>query len=110
MIFDKSLIRVAHHFKYTFIGLMRTSEITRQQFIFMAYLIETGHTKGFLTRSVMIQGLSWELANQYLNKLKRIGYASKQKRLWTITDKGMAYYITFMQELNRIHKGPFFWK
>jgi len=89
---------------------MHDSQITRQQFIFMAYLIETGHTKDFLTRSVMIEGLSWELANQYLNKLKRIGYASKQGRLWTITDRGSAYYTTFMVGFNRANRGPFSWR
>jgi hypothetical protein len=58
----------------------------------------------------MIKGLSWELANQYLNSLKKIGYTSKQGRLWTITDRGMQYYVTFIKEFNKNNKGTFFWR
>ena len=110
MSFDNSLIRAFHSYRLAFVHLMHSSQITRQQFVFLAYLMETEHTKDFLTRAIMIKGLSWELANQYLNKLKRIGYTTKQGRLWRVTDKGRQYYTTFMQEFNRNNEGPFFWR
>lgn len=110
MTFDNSLIRSAHTLRHTFIRFKYDSQITRQQVIFLAYLIETGHTKDFLTRSVVIQGLSWELANQYLKALQKIRYSTKKGRLWSITEEGMRYYSTFHQEFIRRLEGPFCWR
>ena len=110
MTFDNSPIRAAHNFRLTFIQLKHRSRITRMQLIFLCYLMEQGFIKDFLTRSVMIRGLSWELANQYMNKLKRIAYATKQGRLWTITKEGQQNYAAFMKEFNRCQQGPFSWK
>jgi len=110
MNFDTSQLRAAHNFRLSFIRIKHTSQITRQQVIFLSYLIETGHTKDFLTRSIMIKGLSWELANQYLNKLKRIRYVTKQGRLWTLSAEGRQFYEKFMKEFNRFHEGAFSWR
>ena len=110
MNFDKSPFRSALMFRNTFIKFKHTSIITRQQVIFLAYLVETGHVKDFRTRSLMIKGLSWELANQYLNKLKGIGFASKNKRVWTVTVIGMEYYAKFQKEFSSRLQVPFFWR
>ena len=110
MAFDDSVIRAIHSFRMTFLRLMYTSDITRQQLIFLTFLIQTGHTKDFTVRSVMIKGLSWQLAYQFLKYLRRIGYTTKRGRLWSITDKGLEYHSRFMKEFNRIHEGPFSWR
>ncbi len=110
MRFDTSLIRAAHNFRLVFIRLRYESMISRQQVIFLGYLIENGFVKDFAVRSVMTNGLSWELANQYLKYLKKIGYTSKQGRLWCITDRGQVYYATFMKDLNRSWEKPFSWR
>jgi predicted transcriptional regulator len=66
--------------------------------------------QNFIVRSVMTNVLSWELANQYLNSLKRIGYARKEEHSWSITQKGLKYHSRFMQEFIRIHQRPFSWR
>lgn len=110
MSFANSHIRTAHNFRLTFIQLKNTSDISRQQLYFLSYLIENGHITDFTVRSIMTNGLSWGLANQYLKALKRIDYTSKQGRGWTITDKGRGYYGGFMEQFNKMHRGPFYWK
>lgn len=108
MFFDISPIRSAHTFRLTFIHLMRTSQITRMQLLFLCYLIENGKIKDFTVRSVMTKGLSWELANQYLKSLSRIGYSVKRGQLWTITEAGRQFHAKFMEEFNSNHQRPFF--
>ena len=110
MTFDNSPIRAALHFRQVFIRLMGTSRITRQQVIFLSYLIENGFTKDFTVRSVKTRGLSWGLANQYLTKLKRIGYASRLGHLWTISPQGLRYFATFMKEFKKSTEESFRWK
>jgi len=110
MTFDNSLIRYAHAFRLTFIRLKHSSPITRQQIFFLSYLIQSGFVRNFRTRQVKTTGLSWELANQYLNSLQRIGYTRRNGHLWNITEAGVIYYYKFMQEFTRNHQGAFFWK
>ena len=110
MSFDNSPIRAAHNFRLTFIQLRHSSQITRMQVIFLCYLIENGNVKNFLCSKATPKGITWGGTNQYLNKLKRICYAIKQGRLWTVTDLGLQYHATFMKEFNRNNRGTFFWR
>jgi len=80
------------------------------QLFFLAYLIENGHTRDFLCSTVVPPGLTWGGANKYLQALKRIGYTAKNKRLWTVTERGREYYATFMKEFNMTHRTRFWWR
>lgn len=110
MSFNDSPFKPVLHFKHIFIRLRNDSSITRQQLLFLSFLIENGHVNDFTVRSILARGLSWHNANAYLNRLKLIGYVLKQGRLWSITDSGMQFYQKFKKAFNIANRGEFRWK
>lgn len=110
MNFNNSLFKPILHFNRIFIRLKHDTCITRQQLLFLSFLVETDHIKAFTVRSILVKGLTWPNANAYLNRLKLVGYVSKQGRVWSITDSGMQFYQKFMKEINRANRAEFRWK
>lgn len=110
MNWHNSQIHHAHVFRRVFISQRHSSPITRAQVIFLSFLIDSVLPPSFTCRSVLIPGMSFELCNQYLHKLERIGYAVKSGRYWTITPAGRDYYRLFMQEFNRVMNEPLKWR
>ena len=110
MAFNNSLIRAVHSFRLAFIALKRSTRITRQQIIFLSYLIENGHIGAFRVRQVMTPGLSWDLARQYLRSLQKIGYAEKNGQLWQVTVPGKMLYAEFIKEFKMRCEEPFRWR
>ena len=110
MNFNTSLFRTVATFRRVYLHLRYDSPITRQQVIFLAYLVENGHIKDFPVRAVLVPGMSWALANQYLSKLHKLGFAARSRRLWTLTEAGLRYYAAFMEEFNRTYGTGFIWK
>ncbi|MFC2102602.1 winged helix-turn-helix domain-containing protein [Bacteroidota bacterium] len=73
-------------------------------------LVENGHLEDFTVRQVMVKGLSWQNANQYLHALRCLGFATRKGHQWTVTDKGRDYYTKFMKEFKRASRGEFRWR
>ncbi len=106
---NKFTFRGAYSHKLAFTKMKYTSRITRHQVFFLMYLIQGGFNKDFRTCDLVIDGLSWDLAKLFLVALKRIGYASKKGKLWSVTETGSRYYCDFMTEYKKINSAPFRW-
>ena len=110
MISEAFQLRQAYTFRAVFLSFRHKSRITRQQFLFLSYLIGRGFNKDFHTSQVVTKGLSWDLAKCYLMYLKRVGHVSKNGKLWTVTEEGKKYYKDFLEEYRERLSGPFRWR
>lgn len=110
MISNTFLLRPAHDFRTVFLRFHWRERITRQQVLFLCYLIGRGFNKDFRTCDLVTEGLSWGLAKAYLVSLYRIGYLSRKGPRWSVTDPGGKFYSDFISEYNRIASAPFRWR
>ena len=99
-----------HHFRKTFISLMYSSKVTRQQVIFLSMLIANDLTENFRAKEVESLGIEYNLGRKYLQSLYNVGFATKNGILWSITPAGIGYYEDFARELQKKLGEPFMWR
>lgn len=99
-----------HHFRKTFISLMYSSKVTRQQVIYLSMLIANGLTENFRAKEVELLGIEYNLGRKYLQSLYNVGFAKKNGILWSITPAGIKYYEDFAREFQVKVGGKFRWR
>jgi len=103
-------LKEIHAYRRTFISLRNSSNITRQQVLFLALLVAHGMLNNIRVMDLVPLGISYNSARQYMIRLEGIGFASKQGRFWAVTPLAMQYYKDFTQTYHRMVVSPFSWK
>ena len=106
-----SLLQISeiHSFRKTFLSFRYQGPITRQQVLFLCWLIARGMTTNFRAKDVEALGIEYNLGHKYLERLSALGFAKKDKWLWTITLAGIQYYQDFAKEFQAKASGSFKW-
>ena len=110
MNFDDSPVRSALIFSRVYEKWRHQWPLTKKQILFLCFIVENGHSPVFLIKSLARNGVSCDVAYQYLRIFQKKGFIIKKPGYrWELTQHALNFYAKFHKEFFKSYRRRNFW-